>query len=49
MPKTVIDDLKGTQQKGNLAKDEGESLTKMYRYRAKGIYQNQQQVDNLRR
>ena len=45
--KTVIDDLKGTQQKGNLAKIEGGEFDEWYGYRAKGIYQNQQQVDNL--
>ena len=45
--KTVINDLKGTQLKGNLAKLEGGEFDEWYGYHAKGIYQNQEQVDNL--
>lgn len=45
--KTRIDDLRGTQLKGDVAKLEGGEFDEWYGYRAKGIYQNQEQVDNL--
>ncbi|MEA4935336.1 MAG: TonB-dependent receptor [Paludibacter sp.] len=43
--KTRIDDLKGTQLKGDQAKFEGGEFNEWYGYQSNGIYQTQDQVD----
>lgn len=44
--KTGIDDLKGTQLKGDQAKLEGGEFNEWYGYKSKGIYQTWDQIDN---